>query len=225
MCKLFFRLSKELRAISKEYKISKRQYWIYYFVRYAIGKVFSDRIGLGEFILYHKKTGKKLYFSNLGYVYEQLESVYETNPRLKLAKGKNIVDIGAACGEYSLKAAMQGCNVIACEPDQRRYRYLVGNLRELDNVTLLNKAVGLREECISLDKITEKLDKIDILKIDVDGDEFNVLVSGEESVSKSKNIIMECDYSHIKEKCTAFLKKRGFNLDIKGNLVFAFRKQ
>lgn len=215
-----------MKTVSKRFRINKRQFWIYNFVRYGIGKVFSDRIGLGVFILYDKKTGKKLYFNNLSYVEEQVQCIYEFSNKLKLSKGKNIVDIGAACGEYTYNAVTKGCNVFAVEIDPQRYNYLFRNLREFEtsrNVKLMNKPVGLREDCIRLDDLKHNFKKIDILKVDVDGDEYNVLRSGMRTLDKSRCVIMECEYDFVKKQSISLLLKKGFKIKTKNTLVYAYK--
>lgn len=69
-----------------------------------------------------------------------------------LGHGKVFVDIGANIGSYSIFAAGLGAEVLAIEANPQTADKLAFNVRanELDNVVVVNSAVGPREETLPL---------------------------------------------------------------------------
>ena len=89
----------------------------------------------------------------------------------------------------------------------------------------------LEVPCITLDDIIleNNLDRIDLLKIDCEGCEYEILYGASvETLAKTKAIIIECE---VFEKPTTwsitgmetYLKNLGFNVCIRGNKVYAKR--
>jgi FkbM family methyltransferase len=60
----------------------------------------------------------------------------------------------------------------------------------------------------------EPVNRIDILKIDVEGFELSVLKGAEHTLERVRKIVMECDKSLEEEVC-AFLEDKGFRLIMK----------
>lgn len=63
--------------------------------------------------------------------------------------GDICIDCGANVGEYTRKLAATGAHVYAFEPDPWSFQTLSKNVADLENVTLINKAVGVRDGTIS----------------------------------------------------------------------------
>jgi len=80
-------------------------------------------------------------------------------------------------------------------------------------------------EVDTLDNIVKELsiNKIDLLKIDVEGAELEVLKGAEESLKITRNIAMELHDSEKEVK--RFLEQRGFEVIIEGSMLYAKKIQ
>jgi FkbM family methyltransferase len=142
-----------------------------------------------------------------------------------------VVDVGAWIGYYTLIAARSAKKVIALEADYDNYKRLVQNIEKngFSNVTALNIAVGegssegiLKKgpgsswhrvdlegtgevvKIQNLDKIIDGLEisKIDVLIMDIEGDEYYALKGLESSLSNRivKNLICEVHPNILTQK-------------------------
>lgn len=123
------------------------------------------------------------------------------------------IDVGAHIGKHTIYSAVNGAKqVIAVEPSKENYNILLDNvkLNNLTNVTTLNCACWDKNEeikmyhddngnnnvmdpisdtyevvkAVTLDSITEKLNRVDVIKIDVESAEANVLMGARETIKK-----------------------------------------
>lgn len=147
---------------------------------------------------------------------------YETAMILSQINEKSVVvDVGANIGYYTILTAKIAKKVYAFEPEKRAFEILQRNVRQnkLKNVVLINKAVGSENkkvrikknknnfgdsrvvtgkdiDCIKLDNLIRE--KIDVVKIDVQGYEFEVWKGMTKIVKKDKPVIfMEIDRKNI----------------------------
>lgn len=139
------------------------------------------------------------------------------------------VDIGANCGLTSYFAYQQGAKkIIAFEPSPKEGKaYLMNNIPNStlyqfaisDSVgftnlsTVWGKENNLQDDkyiqkdnsptfCVTLDYLFEQklIEKIDFLKVDVEGHEYNVFQGiNDENLSKIKNISIEIHGRHIED--------------------------
>ncbi|MFA5931671.1 MAG: FkbM family methyltransferase [archaeon] len=58
----------------------------------------------------------------------------------------------------------------------------------------------------------KKINFIDILKLDVEGSEYDILTSSEEVLKKTKKVVIEWHSQELKTKCKKFMQKLGFDL-------------
>jgi len=72
------------------------------------------------------------------------------------------------------------------------------------------ECVKIKVECIKLDDILEKYDDIEIIKIDVEGAEYEVLRGLTKSLAKTKYVIVEV--SRNTREILDFLRQHGFNI-------------
>ena len=130
------------------------------------------------------------------------------------------LDIGAHAGYFSLLAASiaQNGKVIVFEPEVNNFEFIekIKQLNKIENWTLVNAAVGLENghlrfkkgqtsstglidaegdvivNQVSLDNFFEKegIQKIDLIKIDVEGYGGNVLTGGVKIINRFKPIIL-----------------------------------
>ena len=136
------------------------------------------------------------------------------------------LDVGANVGVHTLRACSVASRVIALEPHPVNAQLLRWNLalNDIKNVdviqlALLDKSASssigdrLNEAklgqpgqhtvaCVSLDSIASSWDKLDVVKIDVEGVEALVLRGGRETLRRLKpHLIVECHYTghHVSE--------------------------
>ncbi len=165
------------------------------------------------------------------------------------------VDIGANIGHLSLEAWKRvgsNGNVIAVEGNRKIFKYLCKNATLNNaNIKLLNLIIGAKSgyagiqnrkaddmnqvlekgniEMKTLDEICFDLDKIDLLKIDVEGYELEVLRGGTLTLNKTNKILIEIleEFNHNLEQTShiifEFLKEKNFRVlkDLgNGNVLF-----
>jgi FkbM family methyltransferase len=149
---------------------------------------------------------------------------------------------------FSKLVGSEGC-VYSFEPDKQNYHYLKKLCNKYNNIKLKNMAVGnkvgkiplylsdklnvdhltydngekrevTQVSCVTIDKYF-KDKKIDFIKIDTQGYEYQVLLGMKETLNKSRNIIILSEYSPFDlssagtkpENYLSLLKKMGFKLE------------
>jgi len=132
----------------------------------------------------------------------------------------NIVfDLGAGVGDYALFSSIRigkRGKVISVEADLQTFELLKKNVKEnnLKNVIPLNMFVSSEREH-SIDFIVEKLRlrKVDLIKMDIEGEEYNALKGAIKTIRKFKpKIIIEIHSKNLREKIIEFLKNYGYDL-------------
>ena len=135
-----------------------------------------------------------------------IHEAYESSEGLRLselAKDAIVVDAGSFVGLYALKASAFAGKVIAIEPNLRSYSILKSNLESnsIDNVDARNLALWMTRGTvnfvnaetnshvaengstevisITLEELVHELGRIDLLKMDIEGAEYDVLLGTE----------------------------------------------
>ena len=155
------------------------------------------------------------------------------------AYGEVVVDAGANYGDSAIWWSRTfKAKVIAFEPLSEVFKVLEENIRlNKAEVTTYNVALG-NGSLISgssdgnmlsaggdLTMKAEKLDsyifdRVDLLKIDVEGFEFDVLKGAENTISRFKpRIIIETHSKELRKKCHEFLSAHGYILKVEGRTV------
>lgn len=136
-----------------------------------------------------------------------------------LTEGATFVDVGANLGYFTRIASRlvgPSGSVIAVEPAPAAYRLLRLNSADLENVTVVNKALAEKQgtanfyvrkkgdmsslsedssadaivvEISTLDRVLAGCRKVDLIKIDVEGFELGVIKGGLETIKKHRPII------------------------------------
>jgi FkbM family methyltransferase len=144
------------------------------------------------------------------------------------------IDIGAHMGIYTIMAGRKN-NVVAFEPDVRRFQQLQENvqLNNLPSVTTFNfgcysrngdfsfdeSSSAIKEDkltdstiyAMALDSIRTHLGKIGLIKIDTEGAEYQVLLGAKTILQKHKpSVIFEANEINELEKIKDFLAKFGY---------------
>ncbi|HEV2279356.1 MAG TPA: FkbM family methyltransferase [Acidobacteriaceae bacterium] len=155
-------------------------------------------------------------------------------------KASFIIDAGANVGDTSLYFLhrFRNCRIIALEPHPVFFQIAARNLGPYGNATLLRKglwdcaatleisddatgssvcsgnAAAATIETTDVATILQQYgsDHIDILKMDIEGAERNVILHNSDSwLPRTSMIIVELHGTQIREECTSYLKKKGFN--------------
>ena len=162
------------------------------------------------------------------------------NKFLAYCDGKNIkfktaLDIGAWCGTWSIELAKYCKKIYAIEPDRNNFECLLKNLSALDNIELIDYAMGDTETTVSLtdDDFTQarriipagnilmktvdslKFEDVDLIKIDVEGFEMNVLRGANDTLKNCKFLMIELNnnskkYDSSNAEIEKYLGQQGF---------------
>ena len=175
-----------------------------------------------------------------------------------LKKGDTYVDIGANIGHLALAASnFVGINgtIIAVEGNQRIANFLKKNIKlNKKNISVFSCIVGNKvgfagiqnrkaddmnqitqegdQKMLTLDIICKSLDKINLLKIDVEGYELSVLEGGRETLVKTDKVFIEiiddllASFSSSSNQIFSYLNQSNFILDKKiDNSNYLFKKK
>jgi FkbM family methyltransferase len=143
---------------------------------------------------------------------------YEFLDRFRLSRlpvNATVLDAGAFVGLYSLRASQHARRVVALEPSSRNFRYLTANLtlNHLRNVeprqVALSSSAGIAPfseagttsrldkdgqvlvEVNTLDDVVESLGHVDLMKMDIEGAEYNVFASSRSALGSIEKIAAE----------------------------------
>ena len=109
-----------------------------------------------------------------------------------LRVGDLFVDVGAMYGSWTLPAAAMHANVMAFEPDS----YSASVLEEHIKLNKCEKRVQVVQDFVGKKRTNSidrwKLDKVKLIKIDVEGSEFDVLEGAVKTINRCKcNLLVE----------------------------------
>lgn len=152
-------------------------------------------------------------------------------------KFNTVLDIGAWCGTWSAEFAPYCKKIYAIEPDRTHVECLLKNLSYLDNIELLDYAVGDVETTVSLtnDDFTQarrvypignilmktvdsfQFEDVDLIKIDVEGYEMNVLRGAKDTLKNCKFLMIELNnnskkYNSSNAEIEKYLQDLGFTI-------------
>jgi precorrin-6B methylase 2 len=130
-----------------------------------------------------------------------------------------VLDLGAGVGDYTLFSSIRvgrSGKIVSVEADPKTFQLLKKNIEEnkLKNVIPLNMFVSSERER-SIDFIVEKLKlkRVDLIKMDIEGEEYNALKGAIKTIRKFKpKIIIEIHSKNLRERILEFLKNYGYNL-------------
>lgn len=151
-------------------------------------------------------------------------------------KGNLFIEIGANVGGYVLNFWNNFNQVVAVEPGSTSSDFLKANIRinNIKNTKVVRKAISKNEgsavfykskdsvnwslkgegsgemvETITLARLLQEYESVDLLLIDVEGSELDVIESGGASIEKVKQMIIEVRESFENEICS-ILNTHGF---------------
>ena len=167
-----------------------------------------------------------------------VEEIYNVNG-FTPEKNQTVIDVGANYGDSAIWWSKKfGAKVIAFEPLDNVFKILEENIAlNKADVEAYNLALGNGSDIIgnpegtmlikggNVKFRTEKLDsfaleRADILKIDVEGFEFEVIQGAEKTIRRLKpHIILETHSKELRSKCNEFLNELGYKLKFEGRTV------
>ena len=133
---------------------------------------------------------------------------------LKNSEIRTFVDIGSAWGYYSLKAKFfdRTIKVLGIDGDQNMVKYAHANAL-LNDISDIDFRYAVIPKNISLFDIILETEKIDLIKIDIQGDATDALRSANGSIAKINNIIVGTHGSEH-DDCIKLLLEHGFQLKL-----------
>lgn len=133
---------------------------------------------------------------------------------LKNSEIRTFVDIGSAWGYYSLKAKFfdRTIKVLGIDGDQNMVKYAHANAL-LNDISDIDFRYAVIPKNISLFDIILETEKIDLIKIDIQGDATDALKSANGSIAKVKNIIVGT-HGGEHDDCLKLLLEHGFQLKL-----------
>jgi len=144
--------------------------------------------------------------------YSLIEEFLPTN-------GDIVLDLGAGVGDYALLSSVRvgkRGKIISIEVDSQTFELLKMNIIEnnLRNVIPLKIFVSYQMER-SIDFIVKKLKlkRVDLIKIDIEGEEYNAIRGATRTIRNFKpKIVVEIHSKELKKKILEFLKRYGYNV-------------
>ena len=163
----------------------------------------------------------------------------EVSRFLSKTHGDLFVDVGANLGRYTIMLSSNYKKVIAIEPEPSNMKHLKRNLLPagIDNVDLLQIAISDREGYVNLylarhsgghtikkgyyskyikvksstlNSILKDEPRIDLIKVDVEGAEWQVLKGSERIMHKIQSWMIEVHDPKDKKKLAEYLQSRGY---------------
>lgn len=162
---------------------------------------------------------------------------YERWGEITINKDDVVVDCGAHIGSFTRLALSKGARVYSIEADDENFNLLVKNTSGFNGISLLKAVLwdgsdkrflkdpargelnkvgekGVLMPTISLDRVVEKLKlkKIDLLKMDIEGAEYEVLYNFE-NLDIVQQLTMEWHYGSTKmAELIIYLEKHGLTV-------------
>lgn len=191
----------------------------------------------------YKIKGNTITDANATYDEVLLQKVYEFN----LGTIENVVDLGANIGITSIffNYTYPNAKIYCIEPDKRNCTYLFENVKSFANIlttpiwyrnkklklipgksTTINYYIENKEGVVSLTMwdvlYTFSLEKIDLLKIDIEGAEHELLTINNDWLNKVNNILIEFhkDYKTIFNTLDILAQKGFIVIKINNNIYW-----
>ncbi|MEM2138801.1 MAG: FkbM family methyltransferase, partial [Candidatus Woesearchaeota archaeon] len=105
---------------------------------------------------------------------------------------------------------------------QSKDGYCNFNVRQGIGSHYVDKEGKLKVKAITLKTILKKIEKIDIMKMDIEGSELDVLKNVGNEIKKIDKAIIEC-HNKNSDQIQYIMKKKGYDLKLKekGRLIYA----
>ncbi len=170
-----------------------------------------------------------------------VDKIYDVNGFVPKA-GEVVCDVGASYGDSAIWwSKVKGARVIAFEPlkdvfrileanvalnkaDVRTFNIAIGNGKSISssrNQNMLTKSDETDSNLVETKRLDDLgIQRIDILKVDVEGFELDVLKGAVHCIEKLKpRIIIETHSTELRNRCDKFLRDMGYSLEVKGRKI------
>lgn len=178
-----------------------------------VWKLYNDK----ENVFYNRTFGENknlISFWGFDFIYKEIYNWSDSSTGCiyemwdcHLKQGDVVFDLGANCGFFTSKAAQIASKVISIDGSPESYSCLVENCKDYENVQTLNASVLSRDSepswlwskkgnplRFTLEEVMDiyKIDKIDFIKCDIEGGEYDLFKSlSPETLSKIDRIAIE----------------------------------
>ena len=140
--------------------------------------------------------------------------------RRYIGLAKSLIDIGANDGYYTMAFLRSNAErVVACEPGPAMEQ-LIANAKANgyqpgERFTTERRLVGLDKDGVSITELVRDLPRPVLLKVDIDGGEFELLQSAEDCESLNDLFwLIETHSPELEEQCVAWLQSHGYRTRI-----------
>jgi len=144
-----------------------------------------------------------------------------------ITPGAVCYDIGASCGEFTMAFAKlaQNGSVYAFEPQNNYVEMFPETIKRNSDIKsaihVYDYFVGSNhvpeEQHVSIDGLVEKMGLMppDVIKIDIDGGEYDLLLGASRTITKYRpKMIVEVHSFALEEKCQSFLYEHGYSISV-----------
>lgn len=182
-----------------------------------------------------KNLNSNIYLRNFNDYYTLLEVFgYELYQTSHIKSAQTIIDLGSHIGLSNLYFLIKypSSKIISVESDPLNYKQLLKNISKYSNIIPYNYKISpnldLMQSKINIDFLIKKhnIKQIDIIKINIEGDELFLFQNDCEWLKITKCLIIECHDRFVNGCCMMVLNKilnYKFDLFIQNNiLIFYF---
>src|SRR2546423_882402 len=140
--------------------------------------------------------------------------------RRMIPRAKSLVDIGANDGYYTMAFLRSNAErVVACEPGPVMERLIQNAIRNGyrpdDRFIIERRLVGRDDGGVTIAELVKDLPQPVLLKVDIDGGEFDLLQSAESCEDLSGlHWLIETHSPELEQQCIAWLSAHGFRSQI-----------
>jgi len=210
----FYLLRKDFYKLLSIFKSEFKKKWKYWLEKYKqLSNEITRKKKFGNFSFYLRAND--IFSIKEVFVDKDYSLLNDFLPK----SGNSVIDLGAGIGDYALLASLRvdkKGKVISVESDKSTFEILVKNVKgnNLRNVIIVNMFVSSRKEN-SIDNIVRrfKLGRVDLLKMDIEGSEYEALKGAKFTLMKFKpKIIAEIHSFELREKIINFLEKFNYTL-------------
>lgn len=142
-------------------------------------------------------------------------------PMRRLAKGcRTLVDVGANDGYYTMAFLKSSADrVVACEPGDVSDLLVLNAKRNgfalNDRFSLVARPIGTGTDCLSMTELLMKLPRPILVKVDIDGGEYDLLQSARDYPFLSETRwLIETHSSELEHQCVEWFRSRGHQTQI-----------
>ncbi|HEY0321717.1 MAG TPA: FkbM family methyltransferase [Pyrinomonadaceae bacterium] len=140
--------------------------------------------------------------------------------RRLMTQARSLIDIGANDGYYTMAfLRSDALRVVACEPGPAMERLLANakanGYEPCERFRAERRLVGLDRDGVSIAELVKELPRPVLLKVDIDGGEFELLQSAEGFDSlRELRWLIETHSPELEKQCVAWLQAHGYRTQI-----------